>query len=94
VTQDVSANQDGIASLGSSPEGEGVTETKYEASTPDVTAEVKEQSAQEAIVFRNLSEAQDFFGKEPYNIVKSKLRSSNDVLKTATERGMVVKFER
>lgn len=94
VAEDVNANQYGIASLGSSQEGEGVTETKNEASSPKATAEVKGQSAQEAIVFRNLSEAQDFFGKEPYNIVKSKLRSSNDVLKTATERGLIVKFER
>lgn len=94
VTEDINANQDGIASLAGSPEGEGVTKTKNEASNHEVTAEVKEQSAQEAIVFRNLPEAQDFFGKEPYNIVKSKLRSSNDVLKTATERGLVVKFER
>lgn len=94
VVEDVNANQDGGTSLRSPQEGEGATETKCEASAPEVTAEVKEQSAQEAIVFRNLSEAQDFFGKEPYNIVKSKLRSSNDVLKTATERGLIVKFER
>ncbi len=48
----------------------------------------------DAVAFRNLSEAQDYFGKAPFNIAKSNLRSSDSVMKVAAQFGVNVVFER
>lgn len=51
-------------------------------------------SEQDGIAFRNLTEAQDYFGKEPYNIPKYKLRSSASIISLAETLNVSVKFER
>jgi hypothetical protein len=73
---------------------ENEADNQIQALEETKTEETMEDQSSDAIIFRNLSEAQDFFAKEPYNIVKSKLRASQAVLAAAAQYGLNVKFER
>lgn len=67
-----------------------------ETTATDETSEKVEEAAANAEVtkFRNVAEAQDFFMKEPYKILKSKLTTSKAVMEVAEQLGVAIKFER
>lgn len=56
--------------------------------------ETKETKTVDPVIFRNVAQAQDFFGKAPYNIVKTKIRTSAEVIAKAKELGVDIIFQK
>lgn len=69
-------------------------EEVVESATEEAAPETKETKAVDPVIFRNVAQAQDFFGKAPYNIVKTKIRTSAEVLAKAKELGVDVIFQK
>lgn len=63
-------------------------------STKEEAAPAKETKAVDPVIFRNVAQAQDFFGKPPYNIVKTKIRTSAEVIAKAKELGVDIIFQK
>lgn len=66
--------------------------------TSEKVAVVKEQPVNKAsnkdLTFRTVYEAQQFFCKPPYNIPKTKLRTSHEVIEKGRENGFDVTFKK
>lgn len=69
-------------------------EEVVESATEESAPETKETKAVDPVIFRNVAQAQDFFGKAPYNIVKTKIRTSAEVLAKAKELGVDIIFQK
>lgn len=69
---------------------EEVVETVVEETAPVV----EETKTADPVIFRNVAQAQDFFGKPPYNIVKTKIRTSAEVIAKAKELGVDIIFQK
>lgn len=84
---------------GPAEDGPKVDSPEPEAGSEDITDETSEKVEEaaanaEVTKFRNVAEAQDFFMKEPYKILKSKLTTSKAVMEVAEQLGVAIKFER
>lgn len=69
---------------------EEVVETAVEETAPVV----EDTKTADPVIFRNVAQAQDFFGKPPYNIVKTKIRTSAEVIAKAKELGVDIIFQK
>lgn len=78
------------------PAPEAPTAPEAEEPVDETSENVTEQpvASAEEIKFRNVSEAQDFFMKEPYKVLKSKLTTSKAIMEVAEQLGVAIKFER
>lgn len=86
------ASNEGAAKTASDSEEtiEEVVETAIEEAAP----EAKETKTMDPVIFRNVAQAQDFFGKPPYSIVKTKIRTSAEILAKAKELGVDIIFQK